>query len=236
MEIIRADKFISSQLNITRSQAVKLIKSGAVLINGSAFSRPEIKIDPSADEVSVNGIKVCFKKNIYIMMNKPMGVVSASNDAREKTVIELVPPELSRRSLFPAGRLDKDTTGFVLITDDGAFAHNILAPGRHVPKTYIVTLAHPVSNAQMETVKNGMTAGSEEFLPAGIKSVNEEQAVYEVILYEGKYHQIKRMFAALDNEVTALHRIKIGSLELDKNLAPGCCREISNSEIKLITC
>lgn len=226
------DKFLSSQLNISRSDAKKLLKSGSVTVNGKTETRADVQLDLLQVRVSVNGNDVCYKKHVYIMLNKPQGVVSASVSPGDITVIDLVPDDLKRAGLFPAGRLDKDTTGFVLITDDGDFAHDILSPSKHVKKTYIVHLDREVLKEEYDAFERGMDLGDIVLKPASLSRIAEN--TYEIVISEGRYHQIKRMFAKTGNRVTALKRIKMGELELDPVLAPGECRELSAEEIELI--
>ena len=164
------------------------------------------------------------------MMNKPSGVVSASDSPSDVTVVDLIEGELKRPGLFPAGRLDKDTTGFVLITDDGDFAHRILSPKRHVSKTYRVTLKEDITEDESEMIRTGLMLNGEKLLPAKVKKLDGEH-VYEVVLKEGRYHQIKRMFARFSNEVTALERTAMGNLELDSSLKCGEYREMTAEEI-----
>lgn len=231
-EKIRIDRFLSSQLGITRSEAKKLIKSGGVYLNGKAVSKGETQLVPSVDMVEANGSAVEYKKHIYIMLNKPAGVVSASVSPGDVTVIDLVPPEMKRAGLFPAGRLDKDTTGFVLITDDGEFAHDILSPAKHVSKTYITVLEREVTEPEYELFAKGVRLGDILLKPAELKRLNGLE--YEITVTEGRYHQIKRMFASTGNKVTALKRIKMGALELDGSLPEGKCRELTAGELALI--
>ncbi len=231
----RLDKLISSQSMMTRSDASKLIRSGCVSVNGIQIKNTAFKADTEADIIEVNGEKFCYKKNIYIMMNKPDGIVSASRDPKEKTVIDIVPDELKRPDLFPAGRLDKDTTGFVLITDDGEFAHNILSPRHHIDKTYLAETDAIINEDFLENMRNGMMLGDEQLLEAEIELFeNKINPVYRIVLREGKYHQIKRMIASTNANLLSLRRIRMGNLDLDENLAPGECREITQDELKLI--
>ena len=231
----RLDKLISSQSMMTRSDASKLIRSGCVSVNGNQVKNTAFKADTEADNIEVNGEKFCYKKNIYIMMNKPDGIVSASRDPKEKTVVDIVPDELKRPDLFPAGRLDKDTTGFVLITDDGEFAHNILSPRHHIDKTYLAETDKIINEDFLENMRNGMMLGDEQLLEAEIDLVeNNGNPVYRIVLREGKYHQIKRMIASTNANLLSLRRIRMGNLDLDENLAPGECREITQEELKLI--
>lgn len=238
-DFLRLDKFISSQLNISRSDAKKMLRKNSVTVNGAVIKKADHILDSKNDVVAVAGKKVEYKKHIYIMLNKPKGVVSASNDLNEKTVIDILPDEFRRNGLFPAGRLDKNTTGFVLITDDGEFAHNILSPAHHVKKTYIAEVETELSSSEMQPFFDGMQIGNEIFKPAEIKFLGKNlqngNSRYEVVIVEGRYHQIKRMFAYVSHPVLELERIKIGNLDLDMSLNPGEAREISADELdKLI--
>ncbi len=230
----RLDKLISSQSLITRSEASKLIRSGCVKINGTVVKNTSLKADTDTDVIEVNGTVLNYKKHIYIMLNKPQGVVSASRDPHEKTVIDLVPDELKRANLFPAGRLDKDTTGFVLITDDGEFAHDILSPKHHIEKTYLAKTDVIIEEKYLNSMREGMTLGEEKLMPAKIELYDDTNIVYQIVLKEGRYHQIKRMIGATNAALLTLKRIKMGQLPLDENLAPGECKELSANDINLI--
>lgn len=233
----RLDKILSSALKISRADVKKLMKKQSVTVNGASVKSGEMKIDPDTDEIRLNGRDVVYQKNIYLMMNKPEGVISASNDRSQETVVDLVPEEFRRDGLFPAGRLDADTTGFVLITDDGDFAHRILSPKNHVEKTYHARLAQRLSDGDIERFLSGIELKDGTLcLEARLRVVEDgETPLVEVVIHEGKYHQVKRMFAALGNRVVQLRRIKIGGLSLDGTLAEGECREITREEIRLIT-
>ncbi len=235
MELIRLDKLLSQTLLLSRSDAKKKLRDSQVLLNGKVCKSADEKVNPAEDEIVVSGVRVVYQKYIYIMLHKPAGVVSASKDPNEKTVVDLVPAEIRRKGLFPAGRLDKDTTGFVLITDDGDFAHRILAPGKHVPKTYHVTLTRPVSAAEIAELADGPVLDDEKLLPVRVTLLDDANNVYRVILMEGRYHQIKRMFAKQGNPVVALHRTQMGKLPLDDSLQPGECKVLSAYDLALIT-
>lgn len=226
----RLDKLISSSGKYTRSESSKLIRSGAVCVNGVSVKNPASKADRNADVITINSQRFIYKKHVYIMMNKPEGVISASDSPNDITVIDLLPDELKRPGLFPAGRLDRDTTGFMLITDDGDFAHRILSPKRHVSKTYRVTLREDITEDEAEMIRTGLMLNGEKLLPAKVKKLDGEH-VYEVVLKEGRYHQIKRMFARLSNEVVALERTAMGNLTLDTALKRGDAREMTAEEI-----
>ncbi|MBQ6067302.1 MAG: rRNA pseudouridine synthase [Clostridia bacterium] len=238
MEKIRIDKFLSSQLNISRTDAKKLLRGGQVTVNGEKADKAELPVDADRDAVAVGGKAVGYKKHLYIMMNKPAGVVSASRDENEKTVIDLLPEPLRRAGLFPAGRLDKDTTGFVLITDDGAFAHDILSPRRHVPKNYTVWTQRALTDAETERFRGGMTVGDTVFEKAEIEpdryDPDENRWLYSVTIREGRYHQLKIMFAALGAPLVRLRRNRIGGLALDPSLLPGQARELTPEEVSSV--
>lgn len=230
----RIDKILSSALKISRTDVKKLMKKQNVSVNGKHITDSNTKIDPSEDSINLNGQPVIYQEHIYIMMNKPKGVISASEDKSVPTVVDLVPEKLKKAGLFPAGRLDADTTGFVLITDDGDFAHRILSPKKHVEKTYIALLEKEISDSDIERFKNGIELRDGTLcLESKLERLSDRYV--SVVIHEGKYHQIKRMFAALGNRVIELHRVSIGSLSLDENLKEGECREITNDELKLIT-
>lgn len=229
----RLDKVISTALGLTRSQAKDLVKSGEVAVAGQVVKSSALKVEP--DTVTVSGKSVSYKEHIYLVLNKPQGVVSATEDTRDTTVLDLVPEELFRQGLFPAGRLDKDTTGFVLLTDDGDFAHSILSPRHHVSKTYFVTLDKPVDESLVAKFEQGVELYDGTVCLSAELSIDTSDATHcTVVLHEGRYHQIKRMFASFGYTVVALHRHAMGSLELDPTLAPGECRELRQEELNLL--
>lgn len=230
----RIDKILSRELNIPRSEAKLLVKKGSVVVNGTVVKASDTKCSET-DDIIVNENSITSKKHVYIMMNKPKGVISASEGKGEKTVVDLVPEEMRRKNLFPAGRLDKDTTGFVLITDDGEFAHNILSPKKHINKTYIAKLDKPFDDAVKKDFENGMILNDEKLLEAEIDAVDEDYTVARVVLKQGLYHQVKRMFKKHGITVVKLDRIAMGNLNLDDGLAPGECRYITDIEIGKIS-
>ena len=235
---MRLDRFIASQkAELSRSDVKELCRKGQVTVNGETVRRPDVQINESGDEVRVAGEAVGYREHIYIMLNKPKGVVCATRDGLSRTVLELIPPELRRRGLFPAGRLDKDTEGFVLITDDGALAHKMLSPKSHVPKTYLVGTAYPVTEELVPAFAGGLAIdGGETCLPAQL-TLSEDPFRCTLTIHEGKFHQVKRMFEAVGNRVTSLKRISIGRLALDENLPLGGCLEILHKDVeKLLSC
>ena len=229
----RLDKILSTQLNISRTDAKQMIKRGRVSVNGIPAKSGDVKV-ADADIVAVDGNEISYSRFVYIMMNKPKGVISASDGKGEKTVVDLVPSDMQRRGLFPAGRLDKDTTGFVLLTDDGEFAHSILAPSRHIDKTYVVTLDKPVTPEAVADFRSGMELNGERLLQADAEIISEDATVCRVVLRQGLYHQIKRMFKKHGLTVLELKRVKMGNLPLDDSLLPGECRYLSQKELDLI--
>jgi len=232
----RLDKLIASQGRFSRREVQELIKNGAVKVNGITVRDRGAKSDDEKDIICVNGEQLDFQRFVYIMLNKPKGVVSATNDKNEKTVIDLVPKEFKGRNLFPAGRLDITTTGFVLVTDDGDFAHRILSPKNHIEKTYEARLAESVTEGQLEAVRNGIgLKDGTKCLPAKVTVLADgEKPLVEIKICEGKYHQIKRMFAAAGNGVIELKRTKMGRLTLDPSLKEGECRLLDAHEVQKI--
>ena len=227
----RLDKIISHAYSLSRKQAKTVIKNGEVSVNSKTVTDPEFKAEPK--EVSFGGKSAEYKEHIYIMLNKPRDVISASEGKGEKTVVDLVPQNLQRKGLFPAGRLDKDTVGFVLITDDGAFAHDILSPKKHVEKTYFVETDKPIGDELERIFLDGVVLyDGTECMSAVLKKEDDYHCTVKI--KEGRYHQIKRMFRVNGLSVTYLKRTAIGGLELDGSLKEGECRELSDEELILI--
>lgn len=233
---IRIDKFLSTQAIATRSQAKEMLRAGRVLVNGTPVKAADLKVDPEGDEIRVDGRVYGYQEHLYLMLNKPQGVVSATDDKVHRTVLDLVPPELRRRGLFPAGRLDRDTVGFVLITDDGEFAHNILSPRHHVPKTYEAGLDGSIGENELSVLAQGVVLGDgTKCRPAELTVLQSgERPLIQIVIVEGRYHQIKRMFAAVGRRVLTLKRTKIGGLALDPSLKEGDCIAISPSNLEKI--
>ncbi|MBQ6847412.1 MAG: rRNA pseudouridine synthase [Clostridia bacterium] len=231
MNLQRLDKIIASQSGISRTDAKADIRHGLVSVDGAVSRDPSVLISVENAEIIYKGQAVSYKKYIYIVMNKPKGVLSASNDKNRKTVVDLVPPELSRSGLFPVGRLDKDTTGLLLITDDGQFAHRVISPKSDIKKVYEVLLDAPIPTDAVEKFSAGVVlADGTKCLPADLKIIEPQKARVEI--REGKYHQIKRMFGVLDLGVNQLKRLSVGGLTLPKELNEGECRELTESELK----
>ena len=232
----RLDKLIASQGMLSRNDVKNMAKRGEIVVNGAVIKDCSLKVSYE-DNITINGKSLQKSQFVYIMLNKPQGVVSASEDKRDKTVVDILPDELKRKNLFPAGRLDKDTTGFSLITNDGEFAHRILSPSRHVDKTYIAKVSSRLDfeNAK-KAFKDGIVLGDGTvLLSADLQLVEDgENPVFKVVIKEGKYHQVKRMFASLGTKVVELKRIAIGGLALDEQLKEGEARIISPEELMMI--
>lgn len=236
MEQQRLDKLLGDSGLYSRKDAKALIRQGKVLVAGMTARSGDQKVS-YGELVTVSGVPIRNQRHLYIMMNKPAGVLSATYDRNGKTVLDLLPPNLRRKGLFPAGRLDKDTEGFLLITDDGAFAHRILSPKNHVPKTYLCTLDKPFDlQAVQADFASGLDLGNGDICsPAQLvlrKDIQNPQV--EVVIYEGMFHQIKRMFVQFSLEVLYLKRIKIGGLALDENLPLGGVKEILYKDLEEI--
>ncbi len=231
----RIDKILVSQGIGSRREVQKRIKSGEVTVNGEIIRKPEFKANAENDKIAVLGKVLNYSEHIYIMMNKPAGVVSASNDNHDKTVIDILPDEYKRKGLFPAGRLDKDTEGLLIITDDGDFAHRMLSPKKHVDKRYIARLDGEITEKIIQKFEQGIVfADGTKCLPAKLEIYNDDKKTGLVTICEGKFHQVKKMFISCGLNVVHLQRISIGDLYLDGNLPIGGCKLLTNLDKKLI--
>lgn len=228
----RIDKIIASQGQYSRKEVKALIAKGRIAVDGRVVSSSSEKADPMTMLLTVDGKPLEFKRNLYLVLNKPKGYVSATEDREHPTVLELVPQEYRGWDLFPAGRLDRDTTGLMIITDDGVLAHNILAPKKHVPKRYHVELDIPVTEEMRLGFSEGVMLNDGVCKAADLIKTGEKTA--EVTLREGRYHQIKRMFGCFGAEVVELKRLGMGRLTLPEDLAEGECREMSEEELALL--
>ncbi len=233
----RLDKFLASQNFGSRKEVAQMIRRGLVRVNGVPAGNEARKLDPETDCVTVNGEEVLYRKYLYLMMNKPKGVLSATEDRRCQTVLDLLPPVFHRRGLFPAGRLDKDTTGLLILTDDGDFAHRMLAPKSHVYKLYEAVTRRSVTEEDIAAFKAGVSQGGQDFAPARLWTERREDGERALVeIREGKFHQVKRMFQAVGNEVLALKRLKIGGLWLDDTLPAGAVRLLTEEETASVFC
>ena len=230
----RIDKVIASQTDMSRKDVHRLIWTGKVTVDGKTAQKIDQKINPEKAMITVDGEELVYKKYVYIMLNKPKGCVSASTDSTQKTVIDLVPKNLRRAGLAPVGRLDKDTTGLLIITDDGDFSHKVTSPKKKIFKKYIAMLDLNPTEAELDILREGVTIdGGEQCLPCYVNLIDETDHVIEISICEGKYHQVKRMAAAIGKKVLALSRVSIDALELDKALPEGECRELTKDEIAI---
>jgi 16S rRNA pseudouridine516 synthase len=233
MSMLRLDKYLADMGVGTRSQVKQLIGKGRVRVNGSRVLRPEQKVEPGKDLVEADGSPVGYEEYEYYMLHKPAGYVSATEDKRQKTVLDLLTGS-SRKDLFPVGRLDKDTEGLLLITNDGELAHKLLSPRKHIDKTYLVRLDQPADRADKEAFAQGLDIGDEKLtLPAQLAfSENGDGLEVKVTIQEGRFHQIKRMFEAVGKHVVYLKRLSMGSLHLDGELSLGEYRPLTNEELE----
>ena len=228
----RIDKILASQGTTSRKEARALLRAGRVEVDGAVLRAPEEKVDPDVQEIRIDGERLRYRKHIYLMMNKPAGVVCASRDPKARTVVDLVPEQWRRKGLFPAGRLDKDTQGLLIITDDGDFAHRMLSPKKGVFKLYEARLDGAVDEEQRQAFAQGVVfADGTRCLPAElIIPAGQTGETALVRIQEGKYHQVKRMFLAVGRTVLSLRRLAIGRLRLDDSLKLGECRELGERE------
>lgn len=236
MKQLRLDKYLSDMNVETRSRLKQMIRKGQVTVNGEAATRPEMKVVPGSDRICVLGNPVGYRELEYYLLHKPAGVVSATEDRRDRTVLDLL-PDIRRDDLFPVGRLDKDTEGLLLITNDGSLAHKLLSPNHHVEKVYYAEIDGPVTEEDQKRFKEGIDIGDPtNTLPAGLDILSSgETSRVRVTLTEGRYHQIKRMFEASGKRVVYLKRLSMGPLALDENLRKGEWRSLTPEEIQLIT-
>lgn len=245
--MMRLDKYLCETGFGTRSQVKDLLKKGQVMVNGEVVKKPELKINETTDQILCQGKKASYQKNIYLMLHKPAGVVSATEDNREKTVLDLVRPEDRKNGLFPVGRLDKDTEGLLLITDDGALAHELLSPKKHVDKTYYAVTDGCMTKEDVQRFADGLEIGEKNpTMPAKLeilstRKVEETEleqypsgwsSEIQLTIKEGKFHQVKRMTEAVGKKVVYLKRISMGVLTLPDDLKKGECRQLTAEEEK----
>ena len=231
--MIRLDRFISERTEYTRSAIKEMAKKGKISVDGIAEKSPDRKIDPENVAVKVDGRLISSQRYRYILLNKPAGYVCSTDDRDGETVMKLIPDEWRTKNMFPAGRLDKDTLGALLITDDGTLAHRILSPASHVPKIYIVKLDRPFQSKYIDIFKNGLEFPSGEVcMPARLQPVENCEKLAFVELCEGKYHQVKRMFETVENSVEKLARVCVGGLILPEKLAIGQCMELLHKDVE----
>ena len=230
----RLDKILANAMVGSRKEVVKLIRSGAVTVDGNAVTDPAAKLNPDEVTIMANGIAVCYREHYHLMMNKPGGYICATEDFREQTVLDLLPDEeFPKNKLFPAGRLDKDTEGFVFLTTDGKLAHRVTGPKNHVNKKYLVELDKPIRSEWVAEFQKGIVIDDGYKCKSAFLEILSENTCH-LTIFEGKFHQVKRMFEALGSTVTFLKRVQIGSLMLDDTLELGEYRELSQEELSLL--
>ena len=231
---MRIDKLLSECGVASRKEAAQAAKRGEICVNGIPVKKADVQIDPEKDRISFCGVPVCYKQFHYVLLNKPDGYVSATEDGRDPTVLELLPPQYTAYGLFPCGRLDKHTLGLMLLTDNGEVAHRLLSPRRHVAKRYAFRCKFPLTKEECERFREGLVLeDGYETKPADIE-LNEDAHSGIITLVEGKYHQIKRMLEALHNQITYLERISFGPLTLPADLERGQWRELTPGEEQAI--
>ena len=227
---MRLDKLFSECGILSRRDCAKAAARGEITVNGKAVRRADVKVDEGKDEIFFRGERVSYSPFVYIMLNKPTGYISATEDGNLPVVTSLLPEEIQRRGVFPCGRLDRDTVGFMLITDDGELSHLLLSPKRHVAKKYGFTLSAPLSAGAEERFLAGVTLG-DELCKSAVLTLNAERTAGEIVLTEGKYHQIKRMMLKEGSEVLTLERLSFADIPLDESLARGEWRHLTDAEV-----
>lgn len=229
MPRMRLDKFLSDMGIASRKELKDIIRAGRVTVDGAAVSQPEAKIDPEENAVALDGEALSYRRYRYYIMDKPAGVLTATEDKNQKTVLDLMTPEERRMGLFPVGRLDKDTSGLLLLTDDGVFAHRVISPRSEVEKIYYARVDGDVTEADVSAFAEGIVLrDGTHCLPAVLERTGEGRCLVTVM--EGKYHQVRRMLASRGKPVLELRRLSVGALSLDGTLAPGEYRELAQSE------
>lgn len=231
---MRIDKLLSQLGLCTRREAARIARSGGITVDGVTVKDPSQHIDPDKNHITLLGRAVEYKKYTYVMLNKPEGYVSATDDKSLPYVTELLPEELQRRELFPVGRLDRDTTGLMILTNNGPLAHSLLSPKHHVAKEYYFTSAEPLDRDAEDAFKNGVTLADGYECKSAELYLAEDRREGRIVLTEGKYHQIKRMIASRDNRVTSLSRISFGGIPLDPALERGEWRYLTDEEIAIL--
>lgn len=232
----RLDKVLSNFGFGSRNEIKRLVKAGMVVVDGTTVSDASMHVDPENSVIKVSGKKLNYRKFIYVMMNKPSGIISATYDAKLKTAIDILPEEFACFNLFPAGRLDIDTEGMLLLTNDGQLAHDILSPRKHVDKRYYALIDGQVTNEDVQKFADGVVIDDGyKTMPAELSVIRSGlRSEIELVLHEGKFHQVKRMFEAVGKKVVYLKRLQMGGLWLDESLEPGECRELTAEEVELL--
>ena len=231
--MIRLDKFLSDAGVASRREAKDMLKAGRVTLNGAVCRSGDVKLDPAAALVTVDGREVGFAKNRYFLLHKPLGVITATEDKDQQTVLDILPAELKKLGLFPVGRLDKDTSGLLILTNDGDYAHRVISPKKQVYKVYLAHVDADLEEGDIAKFREGIElADGTKCLPGGLEIISARDC--RVTICEGKYHQVRRMLAACGKRVVTLHRQSIGALVLDEKLPHGQVRELTKAEADLV--
>jgi 16S rRNA pseudouridine516 synthase len=240
-QTLRLDKILAHMGYGSRSELKRLTKAGVITVNGEKVKDSGVQVNPQSDLIEVHGEKVIYREFVYLMLHKPQGVISATEDKRGRTVIDLLDPQYDSFDMFPVGRLDKDTEGLLLLTNDGKMAHNLLSPKKHVPKTYYAKVEWEVGDEDRIAFEEGITLDDGyETMSAQLKILSngsialEKTSEIELTIMEGKFHQVKRMFQAVGKKVVYLKRLSMGPLKLDENLPLGMSRELTEQELELL--
>jgi len=233
---MRLDKLLANLGYGSRKEIKKMCRDGVIKVDGVVVKDSSFHVDPETQEVEILGNVVVYREFVYLMMNKPQGVISATEDLTQETVIDLLDPEYYPFKVFPVGRLDKDTEGLLLLTNDGKLAHELLSPKKHVPKRYFALIDETVTEKDVDAFAAGVTLDDGyKTLPAQLEILSRgKPSEVEIVIYEGKYHQIKRMFEARNKKVLYLKRLSMGPLVLDQELEPGEYRELTEEELKAL--
>ncbi len=230
---MRLDRLITAAGGLSRSQAGKAIRAGRVTVNGSVAVRPEQKVDEELDRIELDGRLLQYHAGHYYLLDKPIGVITAARDPRQPTVLDLFPPEVRRQGIFPVGRLDKDTSGLLLLTDDGDFAHRVISPKSGIWKVYEAAVDGELTEGDVRLFNGGIRLGDgTQCLPAGLQLLSPDRCL--VAVQEGKYHQVRRMLAAVGKPVLTLRRLSVGGLSLPADSKPGTWRELDEDELRLV--
>jgi len=233
MPMMRLDKLISQSGFGSRKEVKDILKQKVVFVDGEVVTNPQTRVSPETSVIYVGDVLIEYEKYVYVMMNKPDGIISASYDEVEETVCDLLDEKHQWHDLFPVGRLDKDTTGLIILSNDGGFAHRALSPKKHVEKVYVAQVDRALSEKDVKAFENGITLDDGyKTMPAALEILGETKA--RVIIKEGKFHQVKRMFEALGTFVTSLRRVAFAGINLDENLAPGEFRRLNEKEMNII--
>ncbi|WP_106766297.1 pseudouridine synthase [Paenibacillus faecalis] len=238
---LRLDKVLSNMGYGSRAELKKIVKRGAITVNGSSVKDPAMHVNPYQDTIEIEGEQIHYREFVYLMLHKPPGVISATEDIRERTVLDLLDKSYLTYEPFPVGRLDKDTEGLLLLTNDGKLAHELLSPRKHVPKTYEAHIAGKVSDEDVALFSQGVTLDDGYVtLPAELTVLSIEErengplSKISLTIHEGKFHQVKRMFESVGKKVIYLKRVRMGELQLDESLPIGSYRELTNEELALL--